>query len=154
MAKLSVLPLEVDIYSITAPYWGTWLCSGLLDHPFEMGPGRNGHLFFNTLREGQNTQKRIFLDWRTSIAIESPFKSNFLYHLVHDSGLSQYLWKSWICLTIKEIWWVREDSEDPEFCTMKYWIGTHKNKSANCTCSLWNSGIFQRFCFTSHFHLT
>ena len=71
-------------------------------------------------------------------------KRIFWHHLVHDSGLSQCLWKSVTCLTIKDIWWDLEDSEDPEFCTIKYWIGTQRNIKANWTCSRW-SGIFTNF---------
>ena len=71
-------------------------------------------------------------------------KRIFWHHLVHDSGLSQCFWKSVICLTIKDIWWDLEDSEDPEFCTIKYWIGTQRNIKANWTCSRWN-GIFTNF---------
>ena len=71
-------------------------------------------------------------------------KRIFWHHLVHDSGLSQCFWKSVTCLTIKDIWWDLEDSEDPEFCTIKYWIGTQRNIKANWTCSRW-SGIFTNF---------
>ena len=73
----------------------------------------------------------------------------FFNHFIQLSTLNHLLYVSLTWLINVEIWWVRVDSEDPDCWTIKYCIGTVKNKKANCKCSRCNGILWCNFCLKS-----